>query len=390
MLDKQTIQAIREQLAPDAAPVLSLYLNVNPAEPGNRQKASVLRARTALEELDLPDGLRTEILRRLNQEHVIPEGRTFVLFSGEDPSKLYRVEYLHEELPLLNLDASDGALARWGTPFVAPVLFAADQGERYAALYVSQGLVRCFEAFMGDIRENWSSVRDLDTENWTRVTEARHQPGQGNPVTSRGGRDVDTFADRMDVMTARFYRQVVDQFLADDLSRDAERLILLGTPDAVKAFADALPQQWQDRIVARLPGPKDDSATPAAWYPLIADSIREAEDAGEEALLDRIRERGSWGRSEVLNLLNNGQVDILVLPFDVDLRVWLAEDSQTLAPTEQALQMQRPDDTFREVRLTDVLSELVRRHSFKVEFMDGPQKDRLKNDFRGIAALRRW
>src|SRR5699024_10218923 len=134
----------------------------------------------------------------------------------------------------------------------------------------------------------------------------------------------------------------------------------------------------------------DDGATPAAWYPLIADSIREAEDAGEEALLDRIRERGSWGRSEVLNLLNNGQVDILVLPFDVDLRVWLAEDSQTLAPTEQALQMQRPDDTFREVRLTDVLSELVRRHSFKVEFMDGPQKDRLKNDFRGIAALRRW
>src|SRR5690625_4507516 len=112
MLDKQTIRAIREQLAPEAAPVLSLYLNVNPAEPGNRQKASVLRARTALEGLDIPDGLRREILRRLDQEHVIPEGRTLVLFSGEDPKKLFRLEYLHEELPLLNLDASDGALAR--------------------------------------------------------------------------------------------------------------------------------------------------------------------------------------------------------------------------------------------------------------------------------------
>lgn len=390
MLDKQTIQAIREQLAPDAAPVLSLYLNVNPAEPGNRQKASVLRARTALEGLDIPDGLRREILRRLDQEHVIPEGRTLVLFSGEDPKKLFRLEYLHEELPLLNLDASDGALARWGTPFVAPILFAADQTERYAVIYASQGLVRCFEAFMGDIREAWSSFRDTDTEDWTRVTEARHQPGQGNPVTARGGRDVDTFADRMATMTGRFYKGVVDQFLEDDLSRDAGRLILLGTPDALKAFEDALPQQWQDRIVARLSGPKDDSVVAASWYPLIADSIREAENAAEEELLDRIRERGSWGRSEVLNLLNNGQVDILALPFDVDLRVWLAEESQTLAPTEEALRMQRPDDEYREVRLTDVLSELVRRHSFRVEFMDGPQEEKLKADFRGIAALRRW
>lgn len=390
MLDKQTIRAIREQLAPEAAPVLSLYLNVNPAEPGNRQKASVLRARTALERLDLPDGLRTEVLRRLDQEHVIPEGRTLMLFSGEDPKKLFRVEYLHQELPLLNLDASDGALARWGTPFVAPVLFAVDQTERYAVIYVSQNLVRCFEAFMGDIRENWSSVRDTDTEDWTRVTEARHQPGQGNPVTSRGGRDVDTFADRVATMTARFYRGVVQQFLDDDLSSDAERLILLGTPDAVTAFADALPQKWKDRIVARLSGPKDDSVAAASWYPLIADAVREAENAGEEALLDRIRERGSWGRSEVLNLLNNGQVDVLALPFEVDMTVWLAEESQTLAPTEEALQMQRPDDTYREVRLTDVLSELVRRHSFRVEFMDGPQEEKLKADFRGIAALRRW
>src|SRR5690625_3358182 len=130
MLDKQTIEAIRTQVAPHEPPVLSLYVNVNPAEQGNQQKAHVLRARAALEGLALPDRVRDEVLRRLDQEHVIPGGRSLVVFAGEDPSKLFNLMYLHQELPLLDLDASQGALARWGEPFVAPQIGRASCRER--------------------------------------------------------------------------------------------------------------------------------------------------------------------------------------------------------------------------------------------------------------------
>lgn len=390
MIDKQTILSIRQDIAPHEPPVLSLYVNVNPAETGNQQKAHVKRARVALEALEMPDALRKEVLRKLDQELVIPAGRSLVLFAGEDVKKLFTVQYLHGELPLLNLRSSDGALARYGAPYVAPLLFAIDQAERYAVFYVSRNYARVFEVFLGEIRENWSSVRDTDTEEWTRTTEARHAPGMGNPVTARGGRDVDRHAARVEVDTARFYKELVSDFTSDPLATDADRMIILGTPDARKGFMSALPKALQDRVVAQLAPPGDDSKSAAAWFPLIEDAIKQAEDAGEEELLAKIRERGSVGMSEVLNLMNAGQIHILAMPFTQDPNVWISSETRTVGASREALVTQRPGEEYEEVRLTDVLSELVSKHSFQVEFMDDEQADKLQNEFAGIAALRRW
>lgn len=390
MLDRPTIDSIRTQIAPHESPVLSLYLNVNPAESGNQQKASVLRARAALEGLGMPDDLRSEVLRRLDQEYVIPGGRSLVLFAGQDPDELFTVQYLHKELPLLDLDDSEGALARWGEPFVAPILFAADQFERYAAIYVSQELVRVFEVFMGDIREVWSSERDLDTDDWRVKIEASASPAVGKRVTGRGGRDVDAFADRMEANTGRFYQEVVDQFLDHELSSDADRLILLGTPDAVTAFHGALPDQTAQRVVARLPAPADDSVNAADWFELMEDAISEAEHNHERELLDQIRETGSWGLAEVLQLMNNAQVDVLVLPWHVGQQIWLAQESNAAATDPGALETQHPDDTYVEMKLKDALPRLAERSNIRVEFVEGEQADRLRDEFAGIAALRRW
>lgn len=390
MLDKQAIESIRRQIAPHEGPLLSLYLNVNPAEAGNQQKASVLRARAALESLNMPEDLRTETLRRLEQDHVIPGGRSLVLFAGEDPEELFNVQYLHKELPLLDLDDSEGALARWGEPFVAPLLFAADQFERYAACYVSQELVRVFEVFMGDIREVWSSERDLDTDEWRQKREASASPAVGKRVTGRGGRDVDAFRDRVEANTERFYDEVIDQFTSDDLSSDAGRIILLGTPDAVKAFSEALPDQLQDRVVARLPAPGDDGMAAADWLPLVEDAISEAESAHEKKLLDQIREKGSWGLNEVLGLLNNAQVDILVLPWHVGEKIWLAQENGAAATDSATLESLHPEDTFVELKLKDALPVLAARSNVRIEFVGDEHADRLRDEFAGIAALRRW
>lgn len=390
MLDKQTVESIRSQVAPHEPPVLSLYLNVNPAEQGNQQKASVLRARAALQDLAIPDELRTEVLRRLEQDHVIPGGRSLVLFAGEDPEELFSVNYLHQELPLLDLDDSEGALARWGQPFVAPLLFAADQTERYAAIYVSQHLVRVFEVFMGDIREAWSSERDLDKGEWRRRSEAAHSPAVGKAAASRGGRDVDTHADRVEMNTARWYSDVVQQFRDDQLSDDADRIILLGTPDAVKAFGEALTDQLRDRIVASLPAPSDDQVGASDWYPLLEDAIHEAEHEHEKELLDQMRERGNWGLDEVLGLLNNSQVDVLAMPWQVGQMVWLAKESGAVATNPAQLEEKYPDDTLVEIKLKDALPAIVQRSSVRIEFVAGENADRLRDEFAGVAALRRW
>ncbi len=390
MLDKQSIQAIRDQVAPHEPPVLSLYLNVNPAEAGNRQKASLLRARAALEELAMPEELRAEVLRRLEQEHVIPEGRSLVLFAGADPEELFSVQHLASELPLLDLDSSSGALARWGEPFVSPLLFAADQAERYAAIYVSQELVRAFEVFLGDIREVLALERDLDTQEWRPALEASASPGVGRYTAARGGRDVDSHADRVEVATGRFYSQAVERCEETVLATGAERIILLGTPDALAAFSEALPDQLNQKVVARLPAPADDGMAAADWLPLLEDAVAEAESSFELQLLDEVREKGSWGLSEVLGLLNNHQVDVLVLPWKLGQQVWLAQESGDVATERETLEMLRPDDTYVQLKLKDALPVLVERGNLRLEFVRGQSEERLMDEFAGIAALRRW
>jgi len=54
VLLKKDIQFIKENLAPRSAPVLSIYLNVNPAEPTNANRAWLLRVKDSLKGLDVP------------------------------------------------------------------------------------------------------------------------------------------------------------------------------------------------------------------------------------------------------------------------------------------------------------------------------------------------
>src|SRR5690554_2691843 len=105
MIGKETIQLLRDQIAPFEPPVLSLYLNVNSADPANEREAFVLRAREAMRQLELPRDFEAAVTRRLEQEYVIPEGRTMVLFAARNTDELFEVRYLQAGLPLLDLGA---------------------------------------------------------------------------------------------------------------------------------------------------------------------------------------------------------------------------------------------------------------------------------------------
>lgn len=110
MLSKAQIDYLRATVAPHPAPLLSLHLGVNPANPDNSGKAYVLRAREALERLEVPPALSKKVLERL--QHYIPQGRTRALFVAED---LFEDYHLQVELPLLEPRA--GVEAHWGPPY---------------------------------------------------------------------------------------------------------------------------------------------------------------------------------------------------------------------------------------------------------------------------------
>jgi len=107
MPEDKGLGALLERLANYQEPVLSVFLNVNPARPENRGKAYVLRLKDALKDKKVPQALVERVLEYVNRERL--RTHTLVLFSTSDD--LFAVYKLHVEL----LEE-----VRWGEPFVAP------------------------------------------------------------------------------------------------------------------------------------------------------------------------------------------------------------------------------------------------------------------------------
>ncbi len=387
MIGSNIKKALAEQVGAHPGPVLSLYLDVNPANPDNTPKAFVLRAAEAMRAAGMDKRYIEAVTSKLSQDFVIARGRSLVVFAGEDPELLFDAYYLQTRLPLLNL--ADGALANWGQPYLAPLLYALDQKERYALVYVSAERVRVFEAFLGQIEELGDFEREVDTEAWRPYRHARRSPAIGAGVAARGGAAVDAYRDRLDEATARHYRSLLPEIESRLAREDVDRLILIGTPAALAAFQEQLGNDLRERVVGTLPPPSNPDGPARDWLPLASGLMARAEAEHEMALLDRVREGGVWGVQEVLSLLQQHRLHALVTPWAPDLGVYRTGDGRVAASAEEAEALS-PDQTVEEVPLLEVLPDLVARSGTALEFVAGEAEERLEREFAGLAGITRW
>lgn len=379
--------ALLDNIAPQQGPILSLYLDVNPANPDSTGKAYVLRAASALRKLDLDKAYVAQVTEKLRQEFSRVEGRSLVIFAGPDLNTAFDAYYLQTELPFLA--AEDGAIAHWGRPLVAPLLFALDQRERHAAIYVAEDRVRLFEVFLGQIEEIADYVRSVDTAEWVSYRHARRSHGIGIGVAGRGGADVDTFRARLDEASARLYRTLLPEVEKTLEEGRIDRVILLGQEASLSAFEAVLPAAIKQRVVGQLPGPANPDAPAHEWLPLVTDLVSNSEAAHEQALLDRIKESGVWGVQEVLTLLQENRLHTLVVPWSELGTAFLTDGGLVTASMAEATTL-RPDETVQEISLMEVLPELVQRTGTILEFAEGPAEARLMAEFGGMAGVRRW
>lgn len=380
-------RALLEQVADHPGSVLSLYIDVNPASRDNTPKAFVLRAAQAMRRLELDKRYIQQVSDKLTQDFAISKGRSLVVFAGEDIDKLFNAYYLQSELPLLDL--SDGALANWGKPFIAPLLFALDQRERYGVIYVSTERVRVFEAFLGQIDELTDFVRVVDTESWQPYREARRSPGIGAGVAARGGADVDRYEDRLGEATARLYRSLLPDVEKALKESETDRVILIGQPAAVSSFQGLMNAATQKRVVGTLPPPANPDGPAREWLPLVKGLIDKAELEHEMKLLDKIRESGVWGLQETLTMMQEHRIHTLVVPWTVKKHVYRSAGGRISASEEEA-KVLFPEEEVTEVRLLEVLPDLVQQTNTTLEFVEGEAETRLNDDFGGMAGVRRW
>lgn len=379
--------ALLENIEPREEPVLSLYIHVNPADPDNTMGAFQLRAAEAMRGVGIAKEYIQQVTDKLEREFTRPEGRTLVVFAGEDLDEFFDAYYLQTDLPFLG--ANGGALANWGRPLIAPLLFVLDQRERYGVIYVATDRVRVFEAFLGQVEEHVDFVRNVDTSDWVTYSEARRSPGVGVGVAARGGADVDSFQDRMEEATARLYRSLLPRLekLVDKERMD--RIILVGLPPAVSAVQELMSKSLKERVAGTLSPPSNPDAPAHEWQPLVQDLIAETELKFELELLDKIREAGVWGMQETLMLLQDGRLHTIVVPWSEGQTVWRTSSGRVASSAEEA-EAQRPGESVEEVRLIEVLPDLVRASSTILEFAEGEAEERLYEEFGGIAGLTRW
>ncbi len=379
--------ALLERIEPHPGPLLSLYLDVRPSADANSAKAVSLRAAAAMRDLGLEAGLVDRLTTRLLREFGRVEGRTLVIFAAEDEQGLFDAYFLQTELPFLA--AHDGALASFGEPLTAPLLFALDQRERYAVLYLASDRARLFEAFLGQVEELASYSRVADTEEWVAYREARRSPAVGVGVAARGGADVDRFRDRMEEATARLYRELLPDVERTLESEQVDRLILVGLPPAVGAFRELLPPRFAELVVGTLPPPPDPDAPAHAWLPHVQGLIAEAEERHELALLDRIRETGVWGVQECLSLLQEGRLHLLMVPWGALPAVFRTSSGRVAVSAEEA-RLLEPGTEVTAVPLIEALPRLVNETSTLLEFAEGKAEERLREELAGMGGLTRW
>lgn len=383
----ENLQRALEQATAHLPPVLSLYLDTNPANPDNVQKAFVLRAAEAMRQQDLPNDYVSNITKRLEMHHVIPQGRSLVIFAGENPDEFFEAHNLQTRLPLLS--HSDGALARWGTPFGAPLLYVLDQKQSYAVINVSVERVRVFEAFLGQIEEISSYERETDTDTWRVQRHARRSPGIGIGVAARGGADVDSYQDRLDEATARMYRGLMPEVESELDNEGIERVIISGTAASIAPFKQAMTDGLAKRLVDEIQPPTNPDGAASEWLPLVSGVIARVEGEQESALLDEIAESGVTGLHDSLSLLQDHRLRTVVAPWVLETTVVRAADGRIATSSEEAKVMS-PGQAVEEVRLLEVLPELVERSGAVLEFVAGDAEVRLQQEFGGLAGLKRY
>jgi hypothetical protein len=369
MQGTESLEALKEQIANHPEPVLSVYLNVNPARPENRKKAYLLRLKDGLKEEDVPRGMAARLLKYVEGEQF--QARTLVLFAAPDrPFEVYRLQV---ELP-------EGV--RWGKPYIAPLELAVDEYEMCGVVLLDAKRFRFFVSSLGEIGEELDARNVFSRAGWREVTV------KPSTTTPGSGADRDAFEHRLEARIERFYRErgktlrgLVDQF-------GIRRLILAGPEERTAAFRAVLPQAVRSLVTetVHLPVKASEGELMKQIFTIEARVEREQ----EKRALATARERGVRSPEGTLKALQEGRLHQLLAPWPLEGDVrWC--DACALATADGSDESCSYCGGLTRMRtLASLIPDLATARRTRIEFVRGENAETLKEEFGGLAGLVRF
>ncbi len=354
-------------------PVFSAYVSVNAAIPENQGRAYLVRLRDAMNDHGVPEGLQ-ERVREFIEGEQHPRARTLAIFAAEDG--LFEVYRLPVDLP---------ESARWGDPYVAPLLLALDEYEPYGVVVVDAERFRYFVtspvAPPPDSAEHVGAAgyREMDV----RPSEPRPRGG--------GSTDMDPAGRKQQENIHRFYKDLGETTRDITFREGVKHLIVAGPKERTSDFREQLPNEVKDLVVS------EEQVDLGESDGEILDSLEEARERNEHEreteTLSKIRESGVFGPDETIAALQEeNRVYHLMVLWDLggEMR-WCDNDGLAIRDiTAEECPFCGQETRVRP--LTDLLIDLAAARGARIGFVRGENEntDTLRDEFGGIAGLTRF
>ncbi|MGH9413421.1 MAG: VLRF1 family aeRF1-type release factor [Terriglobales bacterium] len=370
MLDEHAIAALPEL----AAPVLTAYLDTDPANPRNqgrkgpatwiRSTARTLSAGWSAEDRDACIAQAQRVSEYLLERRGAGS-RGLVVFAAPGIWRLLPLQVRVEEE------------IYWGTPALGQLLWLLDEHQPCGVVVVNQSGARFFRFRMGEIEEDPARPMQLDTSQWRKRT-----------LVMGVGDEQDLFERRLEANYQRFYEGVAAACQRWSESARLEPVLLLGDTKAVEQVRAAMPEAFAARVLRADRNVTYERASEvlAAAEPLMESWKRERESKDVARLLEqRTRPDVVTGFEATLHALQEGRVRELVAVRNLRGRLrpcpscgWVERGGPEQCPQcghERPLQSPRA-----------VLPKLAQAQGARVEVVAGAAAEELEHGAEGLAA----
>jgi len=398
MISKKDIQRFKKIISGVEKPVLSVYCNVNPADPENFGGAWYVRLKNTLKSMDelkirLKKGktFYDELIIFIDQIRV--EARTLALFAWVNDKNELEVEHFELQVELPVVDVVKGRVeAHFGKPYVLPILYAFDEFGRVGVVHVSSRKWRFYEVFLNEIKESTETFAEITPDEWNEFNEYVEIIESG-VLGERTFRDRLKFKDKqkakLQTLSHKLYIRLAQMLEKSVHDLEIDRLILMGNDWQVKLFENYLNKHIRELIVGYAPRPSDaENPSTKEILERVTPIIREAEEREEKQLIEKAKSPiGVYGLQNVLDALQMGRLQVLILPWDLHARVYKCKDGMIFATREEALEY---DSSYEEVELKKEVFYIAADYATRIEFVDGSAEEILYKELEGIAGIMRW
>jgi peptide chain release factor subunit 1 len=298
----------------EGAPVLSLYLTVDPTQRTKYQSRLHLKELLKKSNGD-PGGVLEDIARAADylQNEYDWQGEGLAIFSCV-PHNLWQVV----RLPM-PVEDSAGIGER---PYVRPLLGILSGRRRYGVVAVDREVARVFGIYLGEIQELGEKRRSVPK---------RHKQMEASPKLQRQAEEaaMQNLKQAADVAVA-----LLDKF-------NAKQVILAGQADTVALFREYLPKAWQAKVVGEMPLDTNANATQvkAKAKQVIGAHEAQRQMMLVDALVNDAQKRGATGVlgfADTLMALTEGRVMSLIVAQDFFAQGYQCENCGYLAAVQIA------------------------------------------------------